>query len=315
MSSEPAAVDARGGVADPVELVRIGLRGVGQVMFQEHAGTGLLFLAGVFVASPLMGVGAVLGAIIGPVVAYFAGLERKAIPAGLYGFNATLVGIALLFYLKPEPLTWGLLLVGCAASSFVTWAMRRYLPFPSYTAPFVVVTWVLILVAHAVAGTAIDVKPAPPDHTPVGFVTEILRGAAEVMFGAKSLTGALFLAGIALSDWRQAIIALLGTIVGTLLAIYHSDPIESIGIGIYGYNAVLAALAVYLWRRSLLLPILGALVSVPLTEFFPATLGIPPLTGPFVAAAWIVLAVGWLEGPFFRDWSAALKGRAGGASS
>jgi urea transporter len=47
--------------------------------------------------------------------------------------------------------------------------------------------------------------------------------------------------------------------------------------------------------------ILAAIISVPLTEFFPSWLGIPGLTAPFVAAAWIVIAVGQLEDLFVRE--------------
>jgi urea transporter len=144
------------------------------------------------------------------------------------------------------------------------------------------------------------VKPAPPEHTPVGFVEEVFRGAAEVMFGANIVTGILFIVGIALSDWRHATVALIGSFVGTALAVYHGDPGESVSIGIYGYNASLAAMAIYLWRPSLLLPALAAVVSVPLTEFFPKTLGIPALTAPFVAASWIILVAGALETTFVK---------------
>jgi nitrilase len=38
---------------------------------------------------------------------------------------------------------------------------------------------------------------------------------------------------------------------------------------LYGYNATLAAIALFLWRRSLIAPLLGVLLSVPLTEYFP----------------------------------------------
>lgn len=273
----------------------VALRGIGQVMFEGHAGTGLLFLAGIAVASPLMAVGAVIGAVIGPLVARLAGFDRSEIDDGTHGFNPTLVGIALLFFLKPVPLAWGLLVAGCIAATFLTRAFRGYLPFPTYTAPFILVTWLAIITAHAMAGTGIDVAHAPPAHTPVGFVQAVLDGAAEVMFGANIVTGLLFLIGIALSDRWHAAIALIGSIAGTALSYYHNDPAETIGIGIYGYNAALAAMAVFLWRRSLLLPLLAALISVPLTEFFPKSLGIPALTAPFVVATWIMLAIGWLE--------------------
>ena len=42
------------------------------------------------------------------------------------------------------------------------------------------------------------------------------------------------------------------------------------------------------------------LLSVPLTELC-RMLGLPALTAPFVLATWLVLALGWLEGRFFRE--------------
>ncbi len=42
-------------------LGKVAFRGIGQVMFQAHAGTGVLFLAGIAVASPLMAAGAAVG--------------------------------------------------------------------------------------------------------------------------------------------------------------------------------------------------------------------------------------------------------------
>jgi urea transporter len=89
--------------------------------------------------------------------------------------------------------------------------------------------------------------------------------------------------------------------VGTALGVYHNNPDTKISIGIYGYNASLAAMAVYLWRKSLLLPILGAAIAIPMTEVFPGWLGIPALTAPFVMATWIVLAIGQLEDIFVRE--------------
>ncbi|AMO25489.1 urea transporter [Ramlibacter tataouinensis] len=277
------------------------LRGVGQVMFQGHAGTGVLFLAGIALASPLMLAGAVIGAVIGTVVAKVARYDEGEFDQGIYGFNPVLVGIGTLFYLQPRPLTWILLVAGCVVSTVLTHLARRHLSFPTYTAPFIVVTWAVIIIAHAAAGTGIDVKPAPAPETPAGFLTAVLAGPAEVMFGATVLTGLLFLIGVAISDWRHAALALIGSLVGTALAVYHNNPVGTISLGLYGYNASLAAMAVYLWRKSLLIPLLAAAISIPLTEFFPSQLGIPPLTAPFVAAAWIVILIGQLEAVFIKE--------------
>jgi urea transporter len=281
------------------------LRGIGQVMFQDHAGTGLLFLTGIAIASPLMAVGAIIGAIVGPVTASLARFDHEEIRIGIYGFNPVLVGIASAFYLQPRTLTWVLVFFGCVAATFVTFLMRRYLKFPTYTAPFVVVTWLIIIAAHAIAGSAIDATLPPADLTPVGLLTHVLRGVAEVMFGANIFTGALFIIGIALSNWRHAVLALVGSMVGTILGIYHQNPATSISLGIYGYNASLVAIGIYLWRKSLLISLLAAAISVPITEFFPsATLGIPALTAPFVMAAWVVFLIAQVEVVFIREQNA-----------
>jgi urea transporter len=269
-------------------------------MFQDHAGTGLLFLAGIAIASPFMAAGALMGAVIGPVTAALAGFDREEIRIGIYGFNPVLVGTASLFFLQPSTMTWGLVFFGCVAAAFVTYLMRRYLKFPTYTAPFVVVGWLVIIVAHAVAGSAID-GSSPVDYTRVGFLAHALRGTAEVMFGANIATGVLFIVGIALIIGGMHCLRFWfdgGHAAGYL----HQNPADTISLGIYGYNASLAAIAMYLWRKSLLIPLLAAAVTLPLTEFFPSSqLGIPALTAPFVIASWIVILMVQMESVFARE--------------
>jgi urea transporter len=89
--------------------------------------------------------------------------------------------------------------------------------------------------------------------------------------------------------------------LGMLVGIYHHDSADEVAaLGIYGYNATLAAVALFLWRRSLIAPVLGILISVPLTELMPL-LGLPALTAPFVLATWMVLLLGWLEAKLLRS--------------
>ncbi len=75
---------------------------------------------------------------------------------------------------------------------------------------------------------------------------------------------------------------------------------ENVALGLYGYNATLVAVALFLWRRSLIPPLLGMILSVPITESFPM-LGLPALTAPFVLATWVVLALGWMDRRLFRE--------------
>ena len=70
-------------------------RGIGQVMFQNNALSGLLMLVGIFLNSWQLGVLAVGGNIISTLAACISGYGRDDIKNGLYGFNGTLIGIAV----------------------------------------------------------------------------------------------------------------------------------------------------------------------------------------------------------------------------
>jgi len=296
----------------PQEWAKIFLRGVGQIMFQDNALTGLLFLVGIAAGAfeenaafaLLMALGGLIGTVLGTITARLLGYDEKQIRDGIYGFNATLVGIALFFYFKPTVLAILLMLVGCAASSVVTWAMRTYLPFPTYTFPFIVTTWVLLGIGTLMGLPRVEL-PAPPEN--FNITTAFGEGLGEVMFQASILTSIAFFAGLAVNNWRHAVLALVGSILGTLVGIYHHDPTGSVNIGIYGYNAALTAIGLYLWRPSLVIAILGVFLSTPLTEMFPKIHELVPglnpaaLTAPFVFACWIVIAIGALEKYFCTE--------------
>lgn len=288
--------------------IRTVLRGIGQVFFQENAFSGACFALGIALSSPLMALGLVVGAAIGWATALALKFDRDETLAGIYGFNSALVGIATLFFFQPSAASIAMLVVGSAAAAPLTWFMRKYVPFPTYTSPFIVLTWVLFLLGTA-AGVARVGAGAPIE---AGFLSAVIHGVGQVMFQASVWTGLLFLLGIALSDWQHAAWVLVGAVLGTLLGSYHAtamsralDPerlvdrllTENVALGLYGYNATLAAVALFLWRRSLIAPLLGILISVPITEYFPR-LGLPALTAPFVLATWIVLGLGWLEARF-----------------
>lgn len=280
----------------PAEAGCVILRGLGQVMFQRNAITGLLFLVGMAIASPWLAAGAAAGAVIGPLVALLLRLDRVEITDGLYGYNSALVGAAALCFLPSTSMTWGLAVAGAAISVPLTWLLRRAVPFPTYTTAFVLTAWAMVFAAGALGDRKPAAAPAAAatvDARPrwERFAAEVADGVAEVMFGANAVTGLCFLAGLAVSSWRHALAAGAGAAIGTLVAIYHGDPQQQLDLGIYGYNAALAAIAGWLARPSWLAVIVGAIASVPLVEFFPATADFPALTAPFIMAAWIVLAI------------------------
>jgi urea transporter len=294
----------------PIPILVV-FRGIGQVFFQENALTGALFVLAIAISSPLLAGCALVGSVIGSAVAWALKYDQAELDGGIFGFNATLVGIASIFFFPPGLAVISLMVVGCVVSTLLTRAMRLYVPFPTYTTPFIVTTWGVFFLAQAF-GAVPDAGRLPLLVPNIGtgfYIESIANGIGQVMFQASIWTGLLFLVGIAVSDWRHALLVLIGAVVGTLVADYHftlgADAIDPdrlyprtafdvIKLGLYGFNATLAPVALYLWRKSLIVPLLGMLLTVPLTELVPL-LGLPALTFPFVLATWIVLALGRLE--------------------
>ena len=182
--------------------------------------------------------------------------------------------------------------------------MRGYLPFPTYTTPFIVTTWCSDLPGPVRCSWPRPVPASTPHLVPDDrewFLRRVGRrtGSAQVMFQASLWTGLLFLIGIALNDRQHAAWVLLGSVVGMLVASYHVDaahasarprerliergsvrqhPARSLrlqrDVGGRGPVSVAAvAVAPRCWASSL---------SVPLTEFVPM-LGLPALTAPVCA--------------------------------
>lgn len=307
--TEAVAAAPHAGLVVPLPALVV-LRGVGQVFFQENALTGALFVLGIAMSSPLMAFGAVVGSAIGSAVAWKLKYDKGEILGGIYGFNSTLVGIASFFFFPPGLLLLGLLIVGCVVAAVVTQMMRSNLPFPTYTSPFIVTTWGVYFLGKAL-GLVPDPGAAPlvPNFASSFYFEAAAHGIGQVMFQGSIWTGLLFLLGIAVSDQRHATLVLAGSLVGMLVALYHFtlgadavDPerlitrkaFDVILLGLYGYNATLAPVALYLWKKSLMAPLLGMLLTVPLTELFPM-LGLPALTAPFVLAVWLVLIIERLE--------------------
>lgn len=274
----------------PDEL-KIVLRGIGQVMFQDNALSGLIFLVGIAIASPLMAAGGLVGAVIGALTAKILKFNEAEYRDGIYGFNATLVGVATFFFYQPNLTSVLLLLAGCVLTTILTMILRKAIPFPTYTTAFIVVTWGLVLAGDSMQ-VAMVAHPPGPEVLDMGAA--ITEGLSEVFLQANRVTGVLFFVAIAVNNWRHALLGLLGSLVGTIVGLYHQDPLHDVSIGIYGYNGSLVAIALYLWRASSIPILLGVILSTPITEHFPH-LGIPTLTAPFVLASWMVIGLGWLD--------------------
>ncbi len=255
--------------------------GMGQVMLQNNRLTGALFLLGIGVNSLPMLVGAIVGLVASTLTAYLAKYDGKDITDGLYGFNGTLVGIAAIVFLPSQPATILLAAIGAALSTFV---MRAFLRagLRAYTAPFILVTWVMLIVASIILPPAAPASPA----SSLGIIGEVFAGLGQVMFQGSAISGCIFLIALLISSPRDAGAALIGSALGLLFGTVIGLPMDNFSCGLLGYNGALCAIAL---ARTNVLCVLGAItVSVFLTAGF-SFFGLTALTAPFVIATWIAL--------------------------
>ena len=301
----------------PVRFVDACLRGAGQVMLQNNPVTGLLILAAIAWGAIRTGtaevaVGTLVGLLAGTGTALLLRVDMASWRQGLFGFSPLLTGAALPTFLAAKPLLWAYVVLGAAVTTVVTLALSNVLnswAVPALTFPFVLTTWFLLMGAYQFMriGTGTLSPPALPAatspesaHVPLAFdflATGTLKGIAQVFLIDDWISGAVILVALAVNSRAVALAALLGSAVGTALAIGLGAEATAIGKGIWGFNAVLTAIALgAVFYRPMPAVVVYTLLGTIATVWVQAALttvlapyGIPTLTGPFVVATWLFL--------------------------
>ena len=285
------------------------LRGIGQVMLQNNSYTGLLFLAGMFYNSALLGLAMLAGAAASTATALLLGLNRAQLRAGWFGFNGALTGIALLYFFQPDVRVWVSVLCAAAATTVLMAALLRMLAtwqLPALTAPFVFTTLCFVL-ASARFGQLHATQQLPTSgRLPQGasiegvvslgtFAEGLFNGVAQVFFQGNVVTGMLFTLGLLVSSRVAAVSALLGSLAGWLVGWGLGAAEPGLRVGAYGFNSALTAivlcdmvlvLSVSTATYALLAALTTAVVYAAVSAAF-EPLGMPALTLPFVLVAWV----------------------------
>ncbi|MGH7785311.1 MAG: urea transporter [Candidatus Binatia bacterium] len=298
-----------------LRFVDINLRGIGQVIFQDNPATGGLFLAAVawgsFAAgAPHVLVAGIVAVVTGTLTAQWLRVDRAALAAGLYGYNAVLVGLALATFLAPGPLLWAYVLLGAAVSVVVTIGTANVVKGwgGALTGPFVLTTWLLLLATYGfegLAGTALPTAGVVMPFESVAatrlstgaFVEGVLHSVSQVFLKGNLISALLLLAGLAVSSLAAAGFALGGAIIAVVTAHLFGAESDLIAGGLLGFSPVLTAVALGTvfyqpgWRvgayaalATVFTVIAQAALNVALTPF-----AIPALTAPFVLVSWLFL--------------------------
>lgn len=266
-------------------------RGVGQVMFQQNALSGWLMLVGIACNSWELALLALLGTAVSTVAAMLCGFDKQAVQQGLYGFNGTLMGIAVGVFLQLSLLSIVLLLVAAVLATLVTRLFSLQQRFSGYTAPFVLVTWLLLLGCHlALAANLLPATAALTSSSP-NISAAFWQGIGQVMFQPNLTTGLLFFAAIMVNSRVNAFYTLLGAGLPLLMIMLNGADYSGFNAGLFAYNAVLCAIALgdktsarFYWA------ILAIVLSVIL-QWLGMRADIITLTAPFVVATWLTLLV------------------------
>lgn len=284
--------------------------GTGQVMFQENALSGLVFIIGIFWGAfesgrPEIALGALAGVIAANIAGMMMNRDHADGHSGLWGFNGLLIGCALPVFLVGNWQMWIALVLIAMLSVRVRTALDNVMSswdLGSLTIPFVLLTWIVLSASHSMAALA----PAGSHTVNAGFPLDLslpalatywLRGISQVFLIESPVTGALFVIGLALCSLRAALWAMVGSAVAIVTALcFGADP-NGIAAGLYGFSPVLTAVALgSAFRQSAGISVLQTLAAIVVTVFVQAgmdavlaPLGIPALTAPFCVTTWLFL--------------------------
>ena len=254
------------------------------MLFQPSALTGSLFLVLILCQSPAALATCVAGALGSTLCASLLERPEETYFKGLGGFNGGLVGLALpaLFQFSGSLLL--VALAGGVLTGLVRAVMLRTLLVPSFTVPFIVITWL-----GSAAGGAIGLLPA--DTTIAPYLPNpyaLLTNSSQVLFLDDPWTGALVLVAVLLHSRTAAAWVAAASAIAWLTTVALHFPHDLTSAGLLGYNGLVLAAALQHRTISPSLAAAGVVLTVCLS-YLSFEAGIAPLSMPFVVSAWVVI--------------------------
>ncbi|MEO1199157.1 MAG: urea transporter [Pseudomonadota bacterium] len=295
------------------------LRGCSQLCLQTNELTGLFFIAAIFAASPIAAAYLLVAAAIAPVGRKLLGAPARVLATGLPGLNPSLIAVSLPSFYETgwtNAGMWGVLFVCIAAAVVLVHFLIAILSFPILIAPFLAIFWTLaVLEPHLGVLQALP-PPATGDLVQFNPLSAVLMSLGQAAFSPTLASGLLFAAGLLANGWRYAVIAVLSAGIGTGVSYFYSGvDVAGADSGLYGFNAVLAGVAAYVFvgggLRLALFAALVATILIPALSHF----GVPALSAPFAATVWLLLALGWVDARWFPDRAAPAEAGSGSSAA
>jgi len=272
---------------------RIVLRGCSQCCFQTNEVTGAIFVLAVLTYSWRLAAFMSIGALVGSAVGLVLKADRFLIELGLFGFNSCLTGLALGNFFDQGGRVWLAVAALTAITAIVAHIMIKLLPMPVLAAPFLLTFWLFWPIAGQLGLNKLDFPPFVDED--VRYIGATMSAMGATLFAGTVLAGSLFLLGLLISNWRHAVLAFTAALIAHTIAVWWVVPGQEINSGLAGFNAVLAAVAIYaLVETDIRLALLGSIVASAALPLF-TRLHLIPLAGGFVATTWVVIFIGWFQ--------------------
>ena len=254
------------------------LNGFSQVLLLRNPLCGLCCLLAILLTAPNLVGGALLGALAGLLTAQARGYDRADRQAGLYSYNGVLIGILISAVLPWSVILPPLIIAAGGLSSIIThqWRKRGGKLLIAYTAPFVLLGWAVLLIA----------SPSPSGFVEADPLYALARGVGQIFLLDQPLAGLLIVIGIFIANPYAAMWAVIGSAIGGGVALF-ADQAQAAWLGLYGFNAALAALAFSRQEERPWVTVLAIVMAIAVQRTT-ASLDLPLLTAPFVVACWIL---------------------------
>ena len=288
------------------------MTGVGQVMFQRNAISGILFLSGIFCGAygggfPQVGWGALVGGVVATLAGLVMGYDRNEGRAGLWGVQWGVGWMCHAYFSCRYVADVAAAHLFAGLSPLVKSGMDYVLAqwkINSLTFPFVSLTWIALFASRDMAAvTSVPVcgeivAGGDIDMSITSLLVYWLNGISQVFLVNSWIAGILFIAALAVGSLKAAFWAMAGSAVALGVSILFGADSQGIADGLYGFSPVLTAIAVgCIGSRTGIRSVIMGLTAVVATVFVQAGMnvlltpwGIPTLTAPFCITAWLFIA-------------------------
>lgn len=214
--------------------------GIAEVPLFSSPVTGILILAGVFLASRKAGAMMVFSGLIGAGIAIALGADYGLVTFGLFGYNSILTGMAFWSgpFVKANKATFFISVFGAAITAvawmafahfmgdlFVEGGLGKSLAIPGFTSSFIFTTWAMMFASkrygHDIwpavqpgkeelisgSGNPVQVKEPNFKWTAKEFTIATLKGVSQVTFVENWKTGVFWVVGLTLAFELAPLIA------------------------------------------------------------------------------------------------------------